>query len=64
MDLLILRDLLDELHDAVGASQARWESELFSIEASLATAWEPAIKVSRAVTRLQCLEVIFILASC
>jgi len=58
VNLLILRDLLDKLHDAIGASEGRGQAELFTVEARAATAGEPAIEVSRIVTRPQRLEVL------
>ena len=58
MNRFVLRNLLNELHDAAVASQARGKAELFTIETSGATAREPAIIISGTVTRHKNLEVI------
>ena len=63
MNRFLLRNLLDELHDAAVASQARGQTELFAIEAGLATAGKPAVIVGRAIARHQDLEVIKFTAS-
>ena len=45
VNLLLFGQLLNELKHAVGASEARREAELLSVEARAATAGEPAIEI-------------------